>query len=81
LKRARRGQLPASVLTRFLPYWSGPPPTKPQESEPAEGKNQSRAALIDAMTSEEQLQLYDIYEKAQRRLDEQADETPPRASR
>src|SRR5215831_2317326 len=57
LQRARRGELPASVLTRFLPYWSGPPPTTPQEREPAERENQSLSKVIRVLTSEEQKQF------------------------
>ena len=81
LLRARRGELPASVLTRFLPYWSGPPPTTPQEREPAKRENQTLREVIKVLTSEEQKQFYDLVEKGCRRLAEPIDETPPGASR
>jgi hypothetical protein len=81
LLRARRGELPASVLTRFLPYWSGPPPTTPQEREPAERKNQSLSEVIKVLTSEEQKQFFDLLQRACSRLTETIDETPPGASR
>src|SRR5215472_12400510 len=81
LLRARRGELPASVLTRFLPYWSGPPPTTPQEPEPTERENQTLAEVIKVLTNEEQQQFWELLEKCSRRLAEPIDETPPGASR
>ena len=81
LLRARRGELPASVLTRFLPYWSGPPPTTPQEREPVERKNQFLSEVMKVLTNEEQGQLFDLVLKGCRILAEQNDETPPGASR